>query len=168
MILSHNSQSKQCSANHTWHANVKTVLPQEWSLFRYGVSRSWLLSSKQTQVVQQEIQRFRGNRRTISPVFRNLALTLLPRTRHFQMQEANRKLAAGRFVLYPESQAVQTSFIPFIWKTELSAYTPAGIEPLFTITLQLQRNSKWLLACTKTRVLAFCLLYFLGPLEKDY
>lgn len=60
MILSHNSQSKQCSANHTWHANVKTVLPQEWSLFRYGVSRSWLLSSKQTQVVQQEIHRFRG------------------------------------------------------------------------------------------------------------
>lgn len=40
----------------------------------------------------------------------------------------------------------------FHMKAELSAYIPAGIEALFTITLQLQRNSKCLLACTKTRV----------------
>lgn len=56
MILSHNSQSKQCSENPALHANVQTVLPQEWSLFGHGVSRSWLLSSEQTQAVQQEIQ----------------------------------------------------------------------------------------------------------------
>ena len=36
-----NLNSVRCSANHTLHANVKTVLPQEWSLLRYGAGRSW-------------------------------------------------------------------------------------------------------------------------------
>lgn len=90
----------QCSANHTLHANEKTVLPQEWSLLRYGVRRSWLLSSEQIQVAQREVHRFRENSRNIIPGFgKLLALTLLPSNRHLQIQEANRELAAARFVL---------------------------------------------------------------------
>lgn len=96
---------------------MQRLLPQEWSLLRYGVRGSWLLSSEQTQVVQWEVHRLRESRKRITPAFAKLlALTLLPSRRHFQIQEANRELAAGRFVLYPDSQAVQTSLVPFIWK----------------------------------------------------
>lgn len=89
----------QCSANHTLHANEKTVLPQEWSLLRYGMRRSWLLSSEQIQVAQREVHRFRESSRNIIPGFgKLLALTLLPSNRHLQIQEANRELAAAKFV----------------------------------------------------------------------
>jgi len=66
------------------------------------------------QAVQREVHRFRESRRSIIPAFARLtAFTLLPSRRHFQVQKANRELAARRFVLYPDSQAVQTSLVPF-------------------------------------------------------
>lgn len=129
-----------------------TVLPQEWSLFGYGVTRRWFLSSEQTQVVQQEIHRFRESRRSISLGFYQLALTLLPRSRHFQMQGSPQEVSSREISPLPRESSGSGQPHTFHMKAELSAYTPAGIESLFTITLQLQRNTKWLLACTKNRV----------------
>lgn len=168
-----NLNSVQCSANHNLHANVKTALPQEWSLLRYGARRSWLLSSEQAQVVQQEVHRFRESGGSITPAFAKLlALTLLPSRRHFQIQEANRDLAERRFVLYPNSQAVQTSLVLFIWKQKhlrtlqlaLGLYLPSllSFREAVNDALPIQRpglHGKTNLAC--------CLLHYLGPLDSD-
>lgn len=173
MILSHNSQSKQCSANHTLHANMKTVLPQEWSLFRYGVSRSWLplfwadpSGAARNPQIQGEQEEY------LSCFLPLLALTLLPRSRHFQMQEANRKLAAGRFVLYPESQVVQTNLIPFIWKQNYLHTLQLALSLCLPSLFSFRETVNDSLPVQKTDFhgktnLAFCLLHCLGPLEWD-
>lgn len=168
-----NLNSVQCSANHTLHANEKTVLPQEWSLLRYGVRRSWLLSSEQIRVVQREVYRFRESRRNIIPGSgKLLALTLLPSRRHLQIQKANRELAAARFALYTDSQVVQTSLILFIWKPKhlctlqlaSGLYFPSHLSFREAVNdyLPLQRlgiHGKTDLGCR--------LMYYLGPLDSD-
>lgn len=137
-----------------------------------GWAEAGCLSSEQTQVVQQEIHRFRESRRSISLVFCHLALTLLPRSRHFQMQEANRKLAAGRFVLYPESQVVQTSLIPFIWKQNYLHTLQLALSLCLPSLFSFRETVNDSLPVQKTDFhgktnLAFCLLHCLGPLEWD-
>lgn len=114
-----NLNSVPREAVYTLHANGKTALPQEWSLLRLEVRRNCMLSSEQPQEVQQDVHQLRESRSGItaaaqwasqlcqftrrgiaSASVRTLALTLLPKRRHFQMQEANMKLAVGRFVFY--------------------------------------------------------------------
>lgn len=94
---------------------------------------------------------------SIAPAFAKvLALTLLTSRRLFQIQEAYKELAAGRFVLCPNSQ-VQISIVSFIWKQ-----TRFGNGSLLTIALQLQQISKWILAHTMRRRIqpaAYCLAF---------
>lgn len=53
------------------------------------------------------------------------------------MQEANREICP-----LPRESSGSGQPHTFHMKAELSEYTPAAIESLFTITLQLQRNRK--------------------------
>lgn len=118
MILSHNSQSKQCSENPALHANVQTVLPQEWSLFGHGGEQK-LAALFWTDASSAARNSDSGKAEGVSILFFDTLLWLYcPEGDIFRCRKptANRKLAAGRFVLYPEIQVVQTSLIPFIWK----------------------------------------------------
>lgn len=84
---------------------------------------------------------------SIAPAFAKLlALTLLTGRRHFQIQEADKELAAGRFVFCLDSHMVQISTVSFIWKQNRF-----GNGYLLTIAPQPQRISKWILAHTMGR-----------------
>lgn len=120
-----------------------------------------------------EFHLLRESRRSITPAFAKLlALSLLPSRRHFQIQETNRELAAGRFDLYPDGQVFQTSLVPFTWKQKhlrtlqlaSSLYLPSLLSFRETVNDSLAIQRPGLL---RKAGLAHCLLHCLGPLDSD-
>lgn len=130
---------------------MKTMLPQEWSLFRYGVSRSWLPLFWADPSGAARNPQIEGEQEEYLSCFLPLSFDFTAQKEIFSDAGSQQEVSSREICPLPRESSGSDQPHTFYMKAELSAYTPAGTESLFTITLQFQRNSKWLLACTKNR-----------------